>query len=78
MWYCEREDDSQINTGTMHFVFGVNITSTDRTNGYIDIYASMFNKKDTRVFSNINTVIGEIKNYIDSTDYGDFQKFVLK
>lgn len=78
MWYCEREDDSQINTGTMHFVFGVNITSEDRTNGYIDIYASMFNKKDTRVFSNTNNNIGEIKNYIDKNDYGDFQKYVLK
>lgn len=78
VWYCEREDDAQLNTGTMHFVFGVNITDADKTKGYIDIYASMLTKKDGRVFTKENEVIGETKNYIDAIDYGDFQKYVLQ
>lgn len=80
IWYSEREDDS-VQSGTLHFVFGVNISDEDWENGYIKIYASLINRKDTRIFDTNNKVIGEIVNYEDedtTQNYGVKQYFVLK
>ena len=78
-WYCEKEDDSVYVGGTLHFVFGVNLTEEDFTNGYVKIYASLLAKKDTRVFGVNNKVVGEIVNYEDNDkSYGEMQYYVLK
>ena len=79
IWYAEREDDSVAN-GTLHFVLGVNFTETEMLNGKVRIYASLLNKKDTRVFGKNNQVVGEIVNYKENTsfNYGENQYYVVK
>ena len=80
-WYVEREDDSVEDSGTMHFVFGVNITQEDIERGYVKIYASLLTKKDTRVFGTNNKVVGKIVNYQDADNdknYGEKQYYVLE
>lgn len=79
LWYSDREDLSITTNGTLHFVFGVNLTDEDFERGYVKIYASLLTKKDTRVFGVNNKVIGEITNYEDSNKkYGEKQYYVLK
>ena len=79
IWYAERKDDSVAN-GTLHFVLGINFTETEMLNGKVKIYASLLNKKDTRVFGKNNQVVGEIANYKDNTsfNYGENQYYVVK
>ena len=81
VWYNDREDLSEENSGTLHFVFGVNLSQDDFTRGYVNIYASLITKKDTRVFDVNNQVIGEVTNYEDANvgeKYGAKQYYVLK
>ena len=79
IWYAEREDDSVAN-GTLHFVLGVNFSDAEILQGKVRIYASLLNKKDTRVFGKNNIVCGEIVNYKDNTEfnYGENQYYVVK
>ena len=79
IWYADRKDDSVAN-GTLHFVLGVNFTETEIANGRVRIYASLLNKKDTRVFGRNNQVVGEIANYKENTsfNYGENQYYVVK
>ena len=79
IWYADREDDSVAN-GTLHFVLGINFSDDEILNGKVRIYASLLNKKDTRVFGKNNLVCGEIVNYKDNSDfnYGENQYYVVK
>ncbi len=57
--------------GTLHFVFGVNVSDADYDRGYIDIYLSSLAKKDTRVYNENNVVVGQVKNFVnDDEEYG--------
>ena len=78
-WYSDRQNLSTHLGGTLHFVFGVNLSSEDFERGYVKIYASLLTKKDTRVFDDSNKVVGEIVNYEDSDkNYGEKQYYVLE
>ena len=53
-----------------HFVFGINITETDRTNGFVNIYVSRTTHRDERVFDSVGRQVGIIHNcvHIDEED----------
>lgn len=53
--------------GSIKFVFGANISAEDKLNGYIKIYLSTLSTKNTKVYDNLNNVVGEIFNYVDQT-----------
>ena len=73
LWHGDNE------SGNLNFVFGVNFTQKDFERGYIDIYMSLVNRKDTRVYNNNNVEVGEIVNYAESNlTYGEKQRYVLK
>lgn len=63
MWF--RDETSNM----YYFVFGVNISSEDRTRGYIDIYTSILTRKDDRVFSQNNILVGKTTNFKDDLEY---------
>lgn len=48
-----------------HFVFGVNITETDISRGYIDIYITETTNRDERVFDGMGRQVGIIHNCVD-------------
>lgn len=67
-----------LNNGSLHFVFGVNITEKDIQNGYVKIYLSLLSTKDTRVYDEKNNLVGEIYNYADVNNdkkYGEGQYY---
>ena len=67
-----------LNNGSLHFVFGANVTESDLKNGYIKIYLSLLSTKDTRVYDQNNNLIGEIYNYADVNNtkkYGEAQYY---
>ena len=64
--------------GSCKFVFGVNISDKDWEKGYIKVYLSMLSTRDTRVYDNLNNVVGEIYNYADENNtktYGEGQYY---
>lgn len=73
MWF--RDEVSNM----YYFVFGVNISSEDRTRGYIDVYTSILTRKDDRVFSQNGVLVGEVKNFKDDLkSYGLGQVYKKK
>lgn len=67
-----------LNNGSLHFVFGVNITEKDIQNGYVKIYLSLLSTRDTRVYDENNNLVGEIYNYADLNNdkkYGEGQYY---
>lgn len=51
--------------GALKFVFGVNISPTDRANGFIRVRMSLMNNLDKKVFSSSGFLVGKKSNYID-------------
>lgn len=62
---------------SLKFVFGVNISEEDKTNGYIRIYLSTLSSRDERVYDTYHNLIGTIYNYAEDTEkvYGDNQYY---
>lgn len=63
-WFYNQEEKSYV------FVFGVNLTSEEKTNKYAKIYLSLMQTKDERVYNNTMERIGVIRNCATS-DYTD-------
>lgn len=51
--------------GALKFVFGVNISQTDRDNGFIRVRMSLMNNLDKKVYGGNALLIGTKSNYID-------------
>lgn len=75
-WYLditrENEDETlgtaDISNSTYKFVFGVNISDSDRENGYIKVYLSLVSTRDTEVIDTNHLAIGTIYNYTTNSE----------
>ena len=61
-------------TGSMKFVFGVNLTEEDLTKGYVKINISLLSTKDTRVYDEHHNLIGEVENYASNESEKQYGK----
>lgn len=62
--------------GSLKFVFGVNLTSQDFSKGYINIYLSLIQNRDTRIYDEMHNIAGAVTNYkYSSKIWGDKQYY---
>lgn len=54
-----------------HFVFGVNITPSDKNRGYVDIYITKTTHRDKRVFDSIGRQVGITHNCVTENEDGE-------
>lgn len=52
--------------GSMHFVFGTNVSKQDKENGYIKVYCSILSTRDLRVYNDRHELLGNSLNYVGS------------
>lgn len=75
-WYLytvrENEDKTlgtaDISNSTYKFVFGVNISDSDRENGYIKVYLSLLSNRETEILDTNHLAIGTNYNYTKNSE----------
>ncbi|MFA5720272.1 MAG: hypothetical protein WC939_04360, partial [Acholeplasmataceae bacterium] len=61
--------------GSYKLMLAVNITETDRNNGFIRIYLSLISNADKRVYDRNNNLVGEIKELNADEINDNLQKY---
>ncbi len=85
-WYLdtirENEDEetgtADISQSTYKFVFGVNISENDMSNGYINVYLSMMSNRNNTILDINHLAIGKNYNYTNNSEdykYGNIQYY---
>lgn len=65
-----------LSNGSLKFVFGVNITEEDIERGYINIYLSLIQNRDNRVYDEMHNIVGYVTNYNNSIkNWGENQYY---
>ena len=61
--------------GSYKLMLAVNLTETDRINGFVRIYLSLISNADKRVYDNNNNLVGEIKELNADEINDNLQKY---
>ena len=61
--------------GSYKLMLAVNLTDTDRSNGFVRIYLSLISNADKRVYDRNNNLVGEIKELSADEINDNMQKY---
>ena len=75
VWYLDNDDQRYVQNDVFYFVFGVNLTDEDKSNGYVKFNVSVLSARDMRVFDENHKIIGKVKNVANSSEIETEQKY---